>query len=75
MIVVGNDFWWSQVRNIQEEHGIKSYREAELKAFEILYKRMKDDGMKTMEMIDHFKTTFAIGYTAFYTRLRKMGGV
>jgi len=75
MIIVGNDFWWSQVRNIQEEHQIKSYREAELKAFEILYKRMKDDGMKTGEMIEHFKTTFAIGYTAFYTRLRKMGGV
>jgi len=43
MIIVGNDFWWSQVRNIQEEYGIKSYREAELKAFEILYKRMKED--------------------------------
>lgn len=72
MKIVGNDFWWSQVRNIQEEMG-SHYKDAEIECFYRLYKRMKDDQMLERDIMAHFQESFDIRYTAFYTRKRKAG--
>ncbi len=72
MLRVGNSLWWSQVRDIQEGSPGMTFKEAELHCFQRLYERMKDDGMKQMDIIAHFQETFDIKYTAFYTRLRRM---
>ena len=70
----GNSLWQSQVYLQQDEMPPKTpYKDAELEAFRVIYKRMEEDGMKQGEIMEHFKTTFNLGYTAFYSRLRKVG--
>jgi hypothetical protein len=74
-MTTGNSLWWSQVRDVQEEMGVGSthYKEAEMECFHRLYSRMKEDGMKQGEILKHFEEAFNLKYTAFYTRLRKVG--
>jgi hypothetical protein len=71
----GNDLWWDQVLLMKDELGDPKahYKDVEIETFKRLYLRMKDDGMKQDEIRQHFKDTFNLGYTAFYTRLRKAG--
>ena len=66
----GNDLWWDQVRDLQEEIG-GHYKEVEVEVFKRIYERMR--GMKQEEILKHFKETFNIGQSAFYARLRKVG--
>lgn len=71
---VGNELWWSQVQDLHDKEGQgKHYKETELEVFYRLYRIMKDDNMTQGQIRDHFETTFGIGYSAFYTRLRKVG--
>ena len=70
----GNNLWWSQVQDLHHaEGGTRHYKETEIEVFYRLYKVMKEDGMKQAEIQQHFKEVFGIGYSAFYSRLRKMG--
>jgi len=68
----GNQLWWSQVQSLHNEIG-GHYRDVELELFARLLRVMLNDQM-TMEAIrNHFKTVFSIGYSAFYSRMKKMG--
>lgn len=72
--MTGNNLWRSQVNDIQQEMLPKPhFKEAELEVFYRLYSRMKNNGMSQGDIRKHFKETFGIGMTAFYTRLRKLG--
>lgn len=72
---VGNDLWWSQVAEIHEEMGKGSvhFKVAETELFYRLYTRMKGDGCTQQAIRDHFEQVFGIKYSAFYTRLRRVG--
>lgn len=70
----GNDLWKSQIQSMLDDmDGEVHCKEAENELFTKLYMRMVKDGMTQGEIREHFTTTFGIKYTAFYTRLRKVG--
>lgn len=69
----GNDLWWSQVQDLHtQEGGKRHYQEVEADLFYQLYKIMKEDNMTSEEIRLHFKETFGLGYSAFYTRVNWM---
>lgn len=73
---VGNDLWWSQVADLHEEMGKGiHFKVAETELFYRLYKRMKGDGCTQQTIREHFEQTFGIKYSAFYTRLRRVGKI
>ena len=70
----GNSLWWETVQAFKDEQETKMhFKEAEIEVFYTLWKRMDQDGMTQEAIREHFKSTFDIGHSAFYGRLRKAG--
>lgn len=69
----GNDLWRTQIQEKHMEMPTGTHpKETEIEVFRILYERMVKDGMTQAVIREHFKESFDIRYSAFYSRLRKV---